>query len=103
MSPKKPRAARKGRSARALLAENLVHMRRAKKLTQEALAFETGLHRTFIAHVERQALNPSLDNVERLARAFGLEAYELLRPKARVGKSTGGTRVTPAAEPTKRR
>jgi transcriptional regulator with XRE-family HTH domain len=72
-----PRAA----SARALLAGNLVQMRRARGLSQEALALEAGLHRTFVAHVERQARNIALDNVEKFAIALGVEAYELLMPQ----------------------
>ena len=65
---------------RALLAANVVALRRSKELSQEALAFEAGLHRTFVAHVERQVRNISLDNIERLATALGVEAYELLKP-----------------------
>jgi len=38
------------------------------------------LHRTFVAHVERQARNISLDNLERLATALGVPAYQLLQP-----------------------
>lgn len=66
--------------ARALLAANLVSLRRARELSQEALAFEAGLHRTFVAHVERQARNISIDNIERLAKALGVQPYELLKP-----------------------
>ena len=44
------------------------------------LAFESGLHRTFIAHVERQARNASLDNIERIAQALGTPVYTLLMP-----------------------
>lgn len=36
------------------------------------------LHRTFVAHVERQARNISLDNIEKLADALGVEPFELL-------------------------
>ena len=72
--PKKPV------SARALLAANVVALRRSKDLSQEALAFEAGLHRTFVAHVERQVRNISLDNIERLAIALDVETYELLKP-----------------------
>ncbi len=44
------------------------------------LAFEAELHRTFIAHVEREVRNISLDNVEKLAIALGVETFELLKP-----------------------
>jgi transcriptional regulator with XRE-family HTH domain len=67
-------------TARALLAENLIRLRREKGWSQEALAFEAGLHRTFVAHVERQVRNISLDNLERLALALGVQPYELLLP-----------------------
>ena len=67
-------------SARALLAANLIQLRRDKGWSQEALAFECGLHRTFVAHVERQVRNPSLDNIERMAAALGVPAYRLLMP-----------------------
>ena len=68
-------------SARARLAENIIALRREKGWSQEALAFECGLHRTFVAHVERLARNIALDNIERLAKAFGVEPYELLKPR----------------------
>jgi transcriptional regulator with XRE-family HTH domain len=67
-------------SAREALAINLIRLRAERGWSQEALALEAGLHRTFVAHVERQARNISLDNIERLARVFGMQAYELLRP-----------------------
>lgn len=66
-------------SARALLAKNLIAMRRAKGWSQEALALESGLHRTFVAHTERGARNISLDNLEKLAQALGVEPHQLLR------------------------
>jgi hypothetical protein len=49
---------------------------------RRSLAFECGLHRTFVAHVERLSRNISLDNVERLAKALGVETYELLQPRS---------------------
>jgi transcriptional regulator with XRE-family HTH domain len=77
----KPRAP--ALSARAVLAENLRRLRGECRWSQEELAFEAGLHRTFIAHVERQARNISLDNLEKLARAFGIPTFELLTPSHR--------------------
>lgn len=65
-------------NARALLAKNLIALRRTKGWSQEALALEAGLHRTFVAHTERCARNISLDNIEKLARALSVEPYRLL-------------------------
>lgn len=67
-------------SAREALAANIVALRHEKGWSQEVLAFECGLHRTFIAHVERLARNIALDNIERIAQALDVEPYELLRP-----------------------
>lgn len=67
-------------SIRAVLAANMVRFRAKMGWSQEALAFEAGLHRTFIAHVERQARNISLDNLERIALALEVNVYELLQP-----------------------
>lgn len=66
-------------AARALLAENVVRLRAERGMSQEALGFAAGLHRTFVAHVERQARNISLDNIERLATALSVPVGELLR------------------------
>lgn len=68
-------------SAREALASNIVALRREKGWSQEVLAFECGLHRTFVAHVERLSRNISLDNVERLSLALGVQPYELLKPR----------------------
>lgn len=57
-------------AARVLLARNLRALRAEREWSQEELAFEAGLHRTFVAHVEREARNISLDNIEKLARAL---------------------------------
>lgn len=65
-------------SAREILAANLVALRNERGWSQEVLAFEAGLHRTFIAHVERQARNISLDNIEKIARALEVPSYRLL-------------------------
>ncbi len=70
------------KGARVVLAENLVAMRHAKGWSQEVLAFEAGLHRTFIAHVERGARNPALDNIERIALALGVRTFEMLVPRS---------------------
>lgn len=70
-------------TVRAVLAQNLLNLRHQRGWSQEHLAFEAGLHRTFVAHVERQARNLSLDSLEKIAVAFGVEPYELLKPVKR--------------------
>ena len=69
-----------GFTVRAILAANVVMLREKKEWSQEMLGFESGLHRTFIAHVERQARNISIDNIEKIATALGVEPYQLLQP-----------------------
>lgn len=63
--------------AREALATNMRAMRAERGWSQEFLAFETGLHRTFIAHCERGMRNISLDNIEKIARAFNVPISEL--------------------------
>lgn len=67
-------------TARELLAMNIVRLRRGKGWSQEDLAFEAGLHRTFVAHVERKVRNISIDNIERLANALQVDVHILLQP-----------------------
>ena len=67
-------------SIRGVLAKNLIRLRQEREWSQERLALEAGLHRTFVAHVERHTRNISLDNIEKLAIALGVETYSLLLP-----------------------
>lgn len=60
-------------TARADLARNLKRLRAEKSWSQEFLAFEAGLDRSFVAHVERGARNISLDNIEKLATALNVD------------------------------
>jgi len=61
-----------------VLAGNLRRLRKAKGLSQDALAFEAGINRTYIGGVERGERNVSLDNIVRLAAALGVTPAELL-------------------------
>jgi len=65
-------------SARVLLALNMKRIRAERGLSQDALALEAGLDRTFIAHVERLRRNISLDNIEKIAVALDVPVHELL-------------------------
>lgn len=72
-------AVREKGALRAVLATGIRRRRAELGLSQEALALEAGLHRTFVGAVERAERNISLDNVERLARALNVEPWQLLR------------------------
>ena len=58
--------------------ETLRRHRRALKLTQEVLAIETGLDRTFISLMERGMRRPSLATVFLLANRFSLRPSQLI-------------------------
>jgi transcriptional regulator with XRE-family HTH domain len=67
-------------SARVRLAQRL-RMERAKRgISQEELADLAGLHRTYVGSVERSERNISVDNIELLSKALGMDIAELLAP-----------------------
>ena len=66
---------------RDVLATNMRRYRATRKLTQEALAFESGINRTYLSAVERSERNVSIDNVERIARGLGVDAWLLLKKR----------------------
>ena len=73
-------------SARQVLACNLRRLRAERKMSQEDLALEAELHRTFVAHVERGVRNISIDNIEKLAKALDVPVFELLRAETSQSK-----------------
>ena len=64
---------------REVFAQNLRTLRQAKGLSQEELAHEAGIDRTYISALERNMYNASIDVVDRLAQVLGVEAAELLK------------------------
>ena len=65
--------------ARARVGLNVQDLRRAKGLTQEDLAARAEIHQTYLSGVERGKRNPSLDVLERLAKALGADLDEVTR------------------------
>ncbi len=65
-------------SVRSRFAANLRRLRLAKGITQEALGELADLHPTYVGSVERGERNISVDNMERLALALGLDVIDLL-------------------------
>ncbi|SHF11381.1 Helix-turn-helix [Lampropedia hyalina DSM 16112] len=58
-----------------------VRLHRVQKgWSQERLALECELDRTYISGLERSRWNVSLANIERIAQALGVEVWTLLKP-----------------------
>jgi transcriptional regulator with XRE-family HTH domain len=63
---------------RHLLAQRLRLLRTLRGWSQETLAEQAGLHRTYISGIERAERNLGLDNLDKLAQAFGVTVVDLL-------------------------
>ena len=64
---------------RDILARNMRRIRAARGLTQEALAHDCGINRTYLSSVERSERNVSIDNIARIAKGLRVEAWSLLQ------------------------
>lgn len=54
-------------------------LRTQNKLTQEQFAQKTGLHKNYIGMIERGERNPSLINIEVIAKGLEISISELLK------------------------
>jgi transcriptional regulator with XRE-family HTH domain len=70
-----------------LIGLRIRELRRAGKLSQEALAEKTGISSKYLSSIERGKENPTLDTVINLAGALGVEIHELFN-FAHEGKSS---------------
>jgi transcriptional regulator with XRE-family HTH domain len=79
---------------RRTFAANMRDRRKALGWSQEHLAFESGLHRTYISGIERGLRNVSIDNIELIAAALDTSAANLLVSQTPVKNraSQGGRR-----------
>jgi transcriptional regulator with XRE-family HTH domain len=69
----------KGKTARQIaFGDRVRRYRRRLEWSQEDLAHEAGINRTYIASLEAGQRNPSLDLMARLATALGVDLGELL-------------------------
>jgi transcriptional regulator with XRE-family HTH domain len=66
-----------------VVAENVRSLRKAAELSQEELAHEAGLDRTYISQVERRQRNVTIVVLAKIAKALSVAPDRLLVPPSR--------------------
>lgn len=69
-----------------------VGTRLAAKFTHKALSFSSGVDRTYISERENDLKSPTVDTLERLCKAMGIKASQLL---AKVEAGSRGKKAIP--------
>jgi transcriptional regulator with XRE-family HTH domain len=64
---------------RALVAWNLRRIRVKRGLSQERLAFDAGVDRSYVGGLERKEENPTVDVLDRLAKTLDVPLSELFK------------------------
>jgi transcriptional regulator with XRE-family HTH domain len=64
-------------NAQALVARNLRRLRVARGLSQEVLAVDAGIDRTYVSRLERGLENPTVAVLEKVAHALEAEIVDL--------------------------
>jgi transcriptional regulator with XRE-family HTH domain len=64
---------------RDVLAKNMRRLRATRGLSQEALAHDCGINRTYLSAVERSERNVSIDNIARIAKGLRVDPWRLLK------------------------
>jgi transcriptional regulator with XRE-family HTH domain len=65
---------------RQRISVNLKKLRLDRGLSQEKLAEISGFHRTYVSQLERCITNISIDGLENIASALGVDVRDLLKP-----------------------
>jgi transcriptional regulator with XRE-family HTH domain len=60
---------------------NLQNLRRARGLSQEALALLANVDRTYVGKIENAKYSVSVDVLEQLSEALDIDTVELFRPR----------------------
>jgi transcriptional regulator with XRE-family HTH domain len=67
-------------TARQVFARNLRRYRRIRDISQEQLALQAGMSRSYVSGIEREERNVSIDNMGVLADALGVPLKDLVDP-----------------------
>jgi len=65
--------------AQYLLARRIKRLRKEASMSQEALAHNAEIDRTYVSQLERSLVNPSLAVLIRISRSLKIHVSELLR------------------------
>lgn len=68
-----------GESILVKFGQKVRELRQERNLTQQQLAEISGLHKNYIGMVERGERNPSLVNIDILAKSFEISISELMK------------------------
>lgn len=82
--------------ARAQVARNVRRLRVAAGLSQEVLAVDAEIDRTYVSRMERGLENPTVAVLERISNALDIEIADLFRkdgPKGRLATLKPGRKV----------
>ncbi|UNK78831.1 helix-turn-helix domain-containing protein [Sphingopyxis granuli] len=74
---------------RKLVGQNLKRVRVAQAVSQEQLAFDAGVDRSYLGGIERGEENPSVDTLEKIARILSIELLEFFQPVDGAGQQQG--------------
>ncbi|WP_315766745.1 MULTISPECIES: helix-turn-helix transcriptional regulator [unclassified Bradyrhizobium] len=66
---------------RRLVAKNLRRLRKDRGLSQEELADRAGLNRNYIGMIEREENSPTVDALEQISNALGIDPVALLQDR----------------------
>lgn len=77
-------------NGRSLVARNLRRIRVTKGISQERLAFDSGIDRSYLGGIEREAENPTVDLLDRLAGTLGVPLAELFAEAGRHERKSDG-------------
>lgn len=63
---------------RERVANNIIDRRKSTGLSQEGLAIQAGLSRAYVGKIENARFAVTIDTIEKIAHALGVDAVDLL-------------------------
>jgi len=61
-----------------IIAKNITRIRKEKGITQEALAYQAGLNRAYIGYIERGERKPTVETLDKIAKALKIPVSLIL-------------------------